>query len=149
MKNEEYKIRDYKPEDYTQVASLWVDTDMGNPARGDDSKAIENTLKLGGKLLIMCDIQTAEIIGTSWMSTDGRRVYLHHFGIRPDFQGRGLSKPLLEKSLEFARSTGLQIKLEVHKDNYRAVNLYEKYGFQYLGDYNVYIIRNYSKLKKW
>jgi ribosomal protein S18 acetylase RimI-like enzyme len=144
-----YKIRDYEQTDFVAVAKLWNDTGMGVPARGDDNKAIERTLQLGGKLLVMDDVETKEVIGTSWMSSDGRRIYLHHFGIRPDYQGRGLSKPLLEKSLDFARSTGLQIKLEVHKDNIKAVRLYEKYGFGYLGDYNIYIIRNYSKLKKW
>ena len=147
--NNKFKIRDYEPADYEAVAKLWNDTGMGSPARGDDHKAIERTLKTGGKLLIMVDIENGELIGTSWMSTDGRRIYLHHFGIRPDYQGKGLSKPLLEKTLEFARSTGLQIKLEVHKDNIKAVRLYEKYGFNYLGDYNVYIIRDYSKLKIW
>jgi ribosomal protein S18 acetylase RimI-like enzyme len=144
-----FKIRDYKKSDYDAVMKLWSDTGMGSPARGDDNNAIERTLNLGGKLLIMEDTETGELTGTSWMSTDGRRIYLHHFGIRPDYQGKGLSKPLLEKSLDFARSTGLQIKLEVHKDNIKAAGLYEKYGFKYLGDYNVYIIRDYSKLKKW
>ena len=147
--NEDYNIRDYEAADYEAVAKLWDDTGMGSPARGDDHKAIERTLKTGGKLLVMDDMATGELIGTSWMSTDGRRIYLHHFGIRPDYQGKGLSKPLLEKSLDFARSTGLQIKLEVHKNNYKAVALYEKYGFKSLGDYNVYIIREYSKIKKW
>jgi ribosomal protein S18 acetylase RimI-like enzyme len=149
MNSKNFIIRDYKPGDFNAVSRLWNDTGMGSPARGDDNNAIERTLNLGGKLLIMEDTETGELTGTSWMSTDGRRIYLHHFGIRPDYQGKGLSKPLLEKSLDFARSTGLQIKLEVHKDNIKAAGLYEKYGFKYLGDYNVYIIRDYSKLKKW
>lgn len=69
---------------------------------------------------------------------------MHHFGILPSFQGKGLSKYLLKSSLEFARSTGMQIKIEVHQTNKRAVKLYLKAGFEYLGDYDVYIIRDYK-----
>jgi ribosomal protein S18 acetylase RimI-like enzyme len=149
MNDENFIIRDYKPGDFNAVSRLWDDTGMGSPARGDDDKAIERTLSIGGKFLVMDDTKTGELIATSWMSTDGRRLYLHHFGVSPNYQGKGFSKPLLEKSLDFARSTGLQIKLEVQKNNIKAINLYEKYGFGYLGDYNVYIVRDYSKLKKW
>ncbi len=148
MNGENFKIRDYKPGDFNAVSRLWNDTGMGSPARGDDDKAIERTLSIGGKLLVMDDTEIGKLMATSWMSTDGRRLYLHHFGVSPDYQGKGLSMPLLEKSLDFARSTGLQIKLEVQKSNIKAINLYEKYGFGYLGDYNVYIVRDYSKLKK-
>ena len=37
--------------------------------------------------------------------------------------------------MEFAEATGMQIKLEVHRDNLKAIRLYKKWGFNYLGDY--------------
>jgi ribosomal protein S18 acetylase RimI-like enzyme len=87
------------------------------------------------------------VVGTSWLTNDGRRLYLHHFAIDPEFQGGGLSKPLLRESLKIAREIGLQVKLEVHQDNERAINFYKKAGFQRLGDYDVYIIRDLSDIK--
>lgn len=66
---------------------------------------------------------------------------MHHFGISPDFQGKGLAGRLLNESLEFVRKKGCQVKIEVHRNNHRAVSLYKKAGFEYLGDYDVYIIR--------
>jgi len=66
----------------------------------------------------------------------------------PEFQGKGFAEKLLKVSLEFAKTTGLQIKLEVHKNNARAMDLYEKGGFKYLGDYLVYIIRDYKTLQQ-
>lgn len=136
------QIRDYKSEDYLEVEELWKDTEMGGDERGDDNEIIEETIQLGGKLFILEDIATGKIIGTSWLTQDGRRIYLHHFGIRPEHQGKGYSKILLKESLNFARNTGKQIKLEVHKNNIKAVELYRKGGFKYLGDYDVYIIRD-------
>jgi ribosomal protein S18 acetylase RimI-like enzyme len=76
------------------------------------------------------------------MTIDGRRNYLHHFGIKEEYQGRGLGKMLLDASLTFAREKGLQLKIEVHRENRRALDLYASHGFKYLGDYDVYIIRD-------
>jgi len=55
-----------------------------------------------------------------------------------------LATSLLETSLAFAKETGLQIKLEVHQQNKKAIELYQKAGFINLGDYGVFIIRNYQ-----
>jgi len=139
-------IREYRPQDYHEVEKLWTETGMGNSMRGDDQETIEYTLSLGGKLFILEEQASKQIIGTSWLTNDGRRIYLHHFGILPDFQGRGLSHRLLESSLDFAKSTRKQIKIEVHQSNTIAINLYMKAGFSYLGDYDVYIIRDYQNL---
>ena len=137
-------IRDYKEDDYNQISELWSMTGLGNPERGDNDETIKRTLVLGGKLLVIVSITSGKIIGTSWMTCDGRRILLHHFGILPDFQGKGLSKILLKESLQFAKKTGLQVKLEVHSSNIRAINLYNKFGFKLLKEYCIYIIRDTS-----
>jgi ribosomal protein S18 acetylase RimI-like enzyme len=94
----------------------------------------------------MENISDGSICGTSWMTFDGRRIHLHHFGILPEYQGNGLSKILLKHSLEFVKKKGYQVKLEVHNSNNKAKELYKKAGFSYLGDYDIYIIRDLSKL---
>ena len=142
-----YRIRDYNPLDYEAVSKLWLETGMGIPERGDDKSTIERCIKTGGCLLILEDEETRDIAGTSWMTYDGRRLYLHHFGILPAYQGKGLAKYLLEESLQYVKKTGLQVKLEVHSSNRIAINLYQKYGFSYLGDYKVYIIRDTDNIK--
>jgi len=134
-------IRDYHTEDYNQLQHLWEVTGMGGKFRGDNEATISRTLHAGGKLFVLYDDE--KLIGSSWITNDARRLYMHHFGILPEYQGKGLSKLLLKESMRFARSSGLQIKLEVHKNNEIALNLYQKEGFKYLGDYLVYIVREY------
>jgi ribosomal protein S18 acetylase RimI-like enzyme len=141
-----YSIRDYQYGDFDGIMSLWIETGLGNPERGDDEKIIEDSIRIGGSMLVMEEKETKRVIGTSWMTFDGRRIHLHHFGIIPGLQGKGLSKMLLDESLKFVKSKGYQVKLEVHKTNIKALNLYKKAGFKYLGDYDVYIIRDPSKL---
>jgi ribosomal protein S18 acetylase RimI-like enzyme len=139
-------IRSYSDIDYDSIIQFWDLTDMGNPQRGDDKKTIQKTIEMGGCLLVMQEKSTNHICGTSWMTTDGRRTLLHHFGILPEFQGHGLSKVLLKESLSFVKSIGNQVKLEVHSTNHKAINLYKQFGFVHLGEYNVFIIRDISKI---
>ena len=135
-------VRDYTVDDYDKVQSVWTDTDLGGDERGDNRSTIEESIKMGGRLLLLEDSSSNIITGTSWMTFDGRRIHLHHFGILTRYQGKGLSKILLKSSFEHILNRGCQVKLEVHKSNIKALNLYKKYGFEYLGDYDVYIIRD-------
>jgi ribosomal protein S18 acetylase RimI-like enzyme len=135
-----FEIRHYSPDDYEDLQALWDATGMGGRERGDNGPVIARTLENGGNLLVM--IKDGSLIGSSWMTHDNRRMYIHHFAIHPDYQGRGWSKPLLEESLSFCQSVGFQVKLEVHRDNYRAIKLYKSFGFKELDGYGILIIRD-------
>jgi len=137
---ENYLIRDFKSADFEGLMEVWLLTNLGNAKRGDNLEIIEQSIEMGGKMLVV--ESSSKIIGTSWMTFDGRRIHLHHFGIHPDYQHKGLGLLLAKESLKFVKKKGYQVKLEVHKDNQTAINLYKKLGFTYLGDYDVYIIRD-------
>lgn len=139
-------VRNFCDDDYPGLCRLWEETNMGRPDRGDNLQTINDSVRIGGALLIMAD-SAAKVIGSSWMTFDGRRIHLHHFAILPSHQGRGLSKTLLKESLRFVREKGYQVKLEVHQSNTRAIELYKKAGFKYLGDYDVYIVRDLGEMR--
>ena len=138
-------VRDYQPVDFDEVESFWNANGLGGRHRGDTASTIQETLDAGGHLLLLCN-DSAEIIGTSWLTNDKRRTYLHHFGISEPYRGKGLSKILLEASLKLAAKDGYQLKIEVHRNNHIALNLYESAGFKPLGDYDVFIIRDMASL---
>ena len=141
-------IREYHKGDFKGIMNLWIATGLSRPERGDDEATVERSIEMGGRMLVMCTESPAQkIIGTSWMTFDGRRLHLHHFGIDPVFQGRGLARELLRESLRFVKEKGYQVKLEVHRSNAVAVELYLKAGFEYLGDYDVYIIRDIQSIQ--
>jgi ribosomal protein S18 acetylase RimI-like enzyme len=142
----DFRLRDYRRGDFEELSALWQLTGMGSPKRGDDEETILRSIGMGGKMLILEEISTGTMAGSSWMTFDGRRILLHHFGILPRYQGKKLSHMLIEGSLDFVKQKGFQVKLEVHRDNKTAVSLYKKYGFEQLGDFDVYIIRDISRL---
>ncbi|MGW8316739.1 MAG: N-acetyltransferase family protein [Bacteroidales bacterium] len=135
-------IRDYRKGDYKQVLELWKATGIYDPERGDSESAILRCNELGGKFLVMEDPDTGTVEGTSWMSYDGRRIHLHHFAIRPELQGKGLGRTLAGESLRFAEEKGCPVKLEVHRENLRALHLYEKFGFRIFKDYLILMNRH-------
>ena len=138
-------IRGYLPKDYQGILSLWEETSLGGAHRGDNQQIIEQSIEMGGELLVAVD-SNEQIVGTSWITFDVRRLHLHHFGVKPSYQRRGIGKRLTIESLRIAKVKGYQIKLEVHRHNEGAINLYKKLGFEYLGDFDVYIIRDVKSL---
>ena len=136
-----FYVRNFESSDFDGVAYVWSETGVGNAKRGDNLQVIERTLAHDGAFFVLCGDTEDKIIGTAWLTNDSRRLYLHHFAVLPEFQGQGLSHLLMEKCVDFIRECGLQVKLEVHVENEVARNLYMKYGFARLGDYDVYIIR--------
>lgn len=133
-------IREYHRDDFPQVERLWKETGIYTVERGDTSEIIIRCNRSGGKFLVMADPSTGQITGTSWMTWDGRRVFLHHFAIHPSFQRQGYGRTLALESLEFAKQVDCPMKLEVHSDNIAAVNLYRSLGFEVFEDYDVYMI---------
>ncbi len=133
-------IRDYLDQDYEQVLALWKDTGIYTVESGDRREVISRCKVQGGKFLVLEDPRCGKIKGSSWMTWDGRRVFLHHFAIGPEIQQQGWGRKLAELSLEFARKKDCPMTLEVHRDNKAAVNLYLGMGFEVFPDYEVYMI---------
>ncbi len=134
-------FRDYKPSDYPGLLLLWVELDMSPCERSDTPEVIQRTIDRGGKLIVMEEPETGTIAGSSWMTFDGRRLFLHHFGVKKIYQRKGWGMKLVVESLKFIKKKGGQVKLEVHRENIAAIKLYKKCGFTSFTDYGLYILR--------
>ena len=137
-------IRDYREIDFASLLEMWKDTRLAQPERRDDAASIKRCNDLGGRLLVMEEAGSGRIIGSSWMTWDGRRIYLHHFGIHPDWQNQGHGTKLAVASLNWISSMGRQVKIEVHRENWAAIRLYKKLGFFAFEDYDIYMIREFT-----
>ncbi len=135
-------IRDYCPDDHQSVVAVWDAAGLGGAERGDTSDAIETSIGLGGRMFVAV-AGGGRVVGTSWVTYDGRRMHLHHVGVLPSYRRRGIGRLLSVASIRYARERNVQMKLEVHRTNTAALALYRSLGFTYLGDYDVYIIRKY------
>ncbi|MDA3884213.1 MAG: GNAT family N-acetyltransferase [Candidatus Delongbacteria bacterium] len=139
-----YYFIDFTASDFDELMIFWEETGVGGKHRGDTADIISDSVANGGRLILM-KLDSNKIIGSAWVTTDKRRTYLHYFAISEEFRGNGLANDLMDVVMEHAKHLGLQFRLEVHEDNIPATELYKKYGFEYLGDYDIYINRKTQK----
>lgn len=76
-------------------------------------------------------------IGTIMAWEEGR---IHWVAIIPEYQGKGLSKPLLSKALEILRTYYTTAYLTTQSSNKIAIQLYLNFNFKLLSHQNNYII---------
>ncbi len=145
--NVEFFFTDFEESSYNELRDLWIETSIETPGRGDTLEVIQQTLAHDGKLILMRKSDDNLLLGSSWITNDGRRLYIHHFAIAKKFQGRGLGKKLLQETLRFVKGKNMQVKLEVSQHNTAAIKLYTQYGFKPLGEYDVYIIRDVQNIQ--
>lgn len=131
-------IRDYRQGDFPQIEKLWKETGVYRPERGDTHETILRCNAMGGRFLVLED-ETIGIIGTSWLTWDGRRVIIQYVAVLPSMQGKGYGRKLALESLKYAMEKGTPVKLEVHRDNGTAVRIYRELGFEILDGYEVYL----------
>lgn len=132
-------IRNYRPEDFPYVEALWKDTGIYTVERGDTPEVILRCIRAGSTFLILENPSDGSVGGTSWITFDGRRTFLHHFCIDPSLQGKGYGRKLALESLAIAREKNCPMKLEVNRQNIPALNLYKSLGFKVFEDYEVFI----------
>lgn len=56
---------------------------------------------------------------------------IYNIAVRPNYQGKGIGSFIMQEIIEICRKKEVDtITLEVREFNYRAIGLYEKYGFK-------------------
>jgi len=141
------EIRDFEDGDFASLARLWTESGVASPSRGDSLESVRATLAARGRILVMGgDGKRSSggdrgVIASVWLTDDGRRLFVHHMAVLPEWQGKGLGKRLMVAAVGIAAERGLQMKLEVARDNEGAIALYRRFGFEGLGDYEVMIRR--------
>ena len=75
-----------------------------------------------------------DIIGYVMISMGAGESHLLNLCIAPDFQGQGLALGLLQQVMENVRTLECtRMFLEVRESNARAINLYQRFGFEEIG----------------
>lgn len=105
---------------------------------GEEEKFIKLLRESKRDLMISAFIED-KLVGNAGLSAIMNNIKLSHrasfgIGIKKEAWGLSLGKILLEEILEYAQKAGFeQVELEVVSENYKAINLYEKFGFKKYG----------------
>ncbi len=124
-------IRQMKTSDYDQVHDLWMGCDGVGLNNIDDSRqGIDKFLKRNPTTCFVAK-RDDKVIGTILAGYDGRRGYIYHLAVDPDFRNQGVGGKLVAISLKALEDIGCtKVALVVFNNNDLANDFWQKQGFE-------------------
>ncbi|TAL33641.1 MAG: GNAT family N-acetyltransferase [Spirochaetes bacterium] len=84
--------------------------------------------------IVLSEEYSPEYKSVRWNCAEGKSLVIHRLSVRPDCQGRGIAKRLMNHAEEHARNAGyLSIKLDAFVNNPAALKLYEGLNYSLAG----------------
>jgi ribosomal protein S18 acetylase RimI-like enzyme len=126
------QTRAFTIEDYETAVELWKQVEGVEIAEGDDREGVAQFLARNpGLSRVATDGSTT--VGVAFCGSDGRRGYIYHLAVDPNYRGRGLGKRLVDECLESLRRLGLQrANIMVATDNPHGRDFWSKCGWEEL-----------------
>jgi N-acetylglutamate synthase len=126
------QTREFVIDDYEAAVELWKKVEGVEIAEGDDREGVERFLTRNPGLSRVA-LDESKIVGIAFCGNDGRRGYIYHLAVDPDYRGRGLGRRLVEESLKGLRRLGLErANIMVATDNPRGREFWSKCGWEEL-----------------
>ena len=124
------KIRKMQIRDYDDVYALWMScAGMGLNDVDDSEEGIAKFLQRNPDTCFVA-VEESRIAGVILAGSDGRRGYIYHTAVHPDFRHRGIAGELVDKSLDSLESMGInKVALVVFRHNEIGNGFWESCGF--------------------
>jgi ribosomal protein S18 acetylase RimI-like enzyme len=130
-------IRELAMSDYEAAAALWQATPGIGVTNADSPEGIAMFLARNPGLSAVCE-ENGTVLGTALCGHDGRRGYLYHVVVKPQFRGRGIGQSLVRYCLAGLAGQGIcRCHVFVFADNALGNAFWQK-GWRRRGDIAVY-----------
>ena len=122
-------IRPMTIEDYDEVYAMWLITSRRALSSADERGQIERYLKRNEGLSQVAVID-GKIVGTVLAGHDGRRGFIHHMAVLPEYRRRHIGHALAEKAIEKIKSEGIEkTHIFCYQDNETGQKFWRDFGF--------------------
>lgn len=127
-------IRAMKPTDFNKICKLWEIIDVQFEEILSDLEKFPLMLKMNPSSCFVVE-ENGEIIGSIFGLFNGRRAWIHHFGIHPDWQGKDIGTKLLKYTEMSLKKRGAQrVLLSIDLQNLPVQNFYRKFDYKVSDD---------------
>lgn len=135
-------------EDYDGVYDLWINTPgMGLNTTDDSREGIAKYLKRNPTTSFVAE-EDGKIVGVIMAGHDGRRGYIHHTAVLPDYRNRGIAKTLVNCAMNALEQEGIsKVALVAFAKNEIGNGFWESIDFLVRDDL-VYRNKNIRELKR-
>lgn len=134
--------------DYDGVYNLWISTPgMGLNTTDDSREGIEKYLKRNPTTCFVAE-ESDRIIGVIMAGHDGRRGFIHHTAVLPEYRNRGIGRRLVDCAMQALEEQGIhKVALVAFSRNETGNRFWKKMGFTHRDDLT-YRNKNIHKLER-
>lgn len=139
-------IENFSMKFYDDLIELWRIAGI-SVSSSDNKEELARMSRQNPDLFLIGKASDA-IIGVVMGGFDGRRGYVHHLAVDPNYQKRGYGKLLMDELIKRFRQKGVhKVHLFIEKRNKKVVDFYKNLGWQvrenlimmsYVPDKNLY-----------
>jgi ribosomal protein S18 acetylase RimI-like enzyme len=124
------QLREMKFADYQQFIALLTRTPGVTVRAADGADAIKCYLARNPGCSFVAE-EEGRLIGCALAGHDGRRGYLQHVIVAPEFRRRGVARSLVERCVGALAAQGIdKMHLDVLAENTEAMRFWEHLGWQ-------------------
>jgi ribosomal protein S18 acetylase RimI-like enzyme len=117
-------------DDYEKVYELWMScVGMGLNNLDDSKEGIDKFLQRNPDTCLVAEADS-RIVGVIIVGNDGRRGYIYHTAVNPQYRKQGIAKSLVETAIAALQNNGInKVALVVFDRNEIGNDFWEKMGF--------------------
>lgn len=142
MNSQGVSIRQFEPEDYESIITLWTVANLPVRPKGRDSyERIMDQVKNKNTILLVAE-SNGKIIGTVLGTHDGRKGWINRLVVDAEFRRRNIAQRLVREVEKWIEGNGLEVfACVIEGDNTTSMEFFKKLGYE---EWNV---RYFSKRK--
>jgi putative acetyltransferase len=115
---------------YDEVFALWQQCEGVGLSSADSRESIKMYLELNPGMSFVAS-SSGKPVGVIIAGHDGRRGYIHHLAVHPDFRRNGLARRLVARSMEVLSDSGIQKRhLFIFNNNHAGLAFWENNGWK-------------------
>ena len=128
-------IRKMTTEDYNDVYDLWMScVGMGLNNLDDSKEGIDKFIQRNPDTCLVAE-KDSSIVSAIMVGSDGRRGYIYHTAVHPDFRRQGIASKLVDSAIRKLSALGInKVALVVFDRNDTGNSFWESQGFTVRND---------------
>lgn len=132
------EIRSMRISDYDEIFNMWQITSKRALSEADSRENIDRYLKRNEGMSLVA-VKDGRIIGTVLAGHDGRRGFIHHMAVLPDYRRQHIGHKLATEAIKRILADGIdKTHIFCYQDNLTGQNFWTSLGFQKRGDLFVF-----------
>ena len=127
------RIREFKLEDYDEAAKLWKESGL-IIRPGDELEGIKLKLERDPDLFLIAE-EDDRILGVVMGAWDGRRGWINHLAVRPEYQRKGIGTVLIHELEKRLTGKGAKkVNAQIYQWNQKSVDFFKALGYKVHSD---------------